>query len=97
MPSESSPSCGTVLPRDRIAQDVKQIVAEFSNVAADEIRENQNVFDDLGWDSLDIVECTMEIEEHFGISVPDELADRVQTVGQIVAGVVTLLAELRPE
>ena len=81
----------------RIVQEVKQIVAEFSNVPADEIRENHNVFDDLGWDSLDIVECTMEIEEHFGISVPDELGDRVKTVGEIVAGVVTLLTPVPPD
>jgi acyl carrier protein len=80
-----------VVAGDRVRDEIKQIVAEFSNIAAEEIREDHNVFDDLGWDSLDIVECTMEIEEHFDISVPDDLAENIKTVGEIIDGVRQLL------
>jgi acyl carrier protein len=82
---------GVVAANDRVRDEVKQIVAEFSSIKAEEIREDYNVFDDLGWDSLDVVECTMEIEEHFGISVPDELGENIKTVGEIIDGVLQLL------
>jgi len=88
---------GAALPaRARVLQDVKQIVSEFVvDVAVDRIRETDDLLNDLGCDSLDIVEITMEIEEHFGISVPDELQERLRTVGGIADGVLQLLS--RPQ
>jgi acyl carrier protein len=71
---------------------VKTIVAEYSTVSATEIREEHHLENDLGLDSLDIVEISMEIEEHFDISVPDEISGQAATVGAIVDGVLTLLA-----
>ncbi|MEN6449964.1 MAG: acyl carrier protein [Thermoguttaceae bacterium] len=95
--SIDSSSCSTIPSHDQIAKDVKAIVAELASISADEIREDHQVFDDLGFDSLDIIECTMEIEEHFDISVPDELGERAKTVGQIIAGVETLLGQPRSD
>ncbi|MGA2067256.1 MAG: phosphopantetheine-binding protein [Thermoguttaceae bacterium] len=85
---------GTTVPgRDRVLGDVKQIISEFVDVAADRIRETDDLLNDLGCDSLDIVEVTMELEEHFDISVPDELQERLRTVGGIADGVLQLLSQ----
>ena len=46
---------------------------------------------ELPWDSLDLVECVMEIEEEFDVSVPDELVEEAKTVGDITDGVLALL------
>jgi len=45
---------------------------------------------DLGCDSLDVIEITMEVEEHFDVTVPDEASERIDTVGQIADGVLEL-------
>lgn len=74
-----------------VLADVKQIVAEFTSVPLDEIQESHDLFNDLGYDSLDIVEATMEVEEHFNITVPDNQAEPIRTVGSIVDGVMRLL------
>ncbi len=87
--SEAVPS------REHVLCEVKRIAAEFSNVGPDEIQENNSIFEDLGWDSLDVVECTMEIEEEFGVSVPDDLSERVRTIGEMVDGVLSLVAQPR--
>jgi acyl carrier protein len=96
MSSNSSLSCDGVLQsRDAILNDVKAIVAKFANLGSDQIHEDHTLLGDLGMDSLDIVECTMEIEEHFDISVPDEIAERIKTVGDAADGVLALLAGRR--
>ena len=79
--------------RERVLSEVKRIAAGFSDIGPDEIQEGHLIFEDLGWDSLDVVECTMEIEDEFDISIPDELGDRVRTIGEIVDGVLSLLAQ----
>jgi acyl carrier protein len=91
MPTENSRSCGAALSREQVLNEVIEIVADFSNVAPDQIREEQTLFNDLAWDSLDMVEATMEIEEHFDLSVPDELVGNVKTVRDIVDGVWLLI------
>jgi acyl carrier protein len=89
----NSPTCETVPSREQIAEDVKRIVADFSEIPRDEIRENHLLIEDLGWDSLDLVECSMEVEEEFGISIPDELVEKVKRVSDIIDGVSALLAQ----
>jgi acyl carrier protein len=93
MSTKSQPVCEAVAARERVAVDVKRIVAEVSGVALDVIQEDQTLFGDLAWDSLDLVECAMEIEEHFDLSVPDEMTDEVKMVGDVIEGVLTLLAK----
>ena len=86
----------TDISRDHIMAEVKQIVAEYTMMAPDAIQSNHRLAEDLGCDSLDIVEITMEIEEHFSISIPDELAEQAGTIYEITNGVIQLLAESAP-
>ena len=96
MSMESSPTCETLLSREQVLEQVKQIVAESSGVPPEQIHESQPLLRELPWDSLDLVECTMEIEEQFDVSIPDELVDEAKTVGDIADGVMALLARGRP-
>jgi acyl carrier protein len=95
MSAKSSMSCERDLSRASILGEVRQILAEFSDISAERIREEHTLLGDLGMDSLDVVESTMEIEEHFDISVPDEVGERVKTVGDVADGVLAILARIR--
>jgi acyl carrier protein len=77
--------------RKQIFEAVRTIVAEHATARAEDIREEHHLENDLGCDSLDIVEISMEIEEHFDISIPDEVSERSPTVGAIMDGVIELL------
>lgn len=63
-----------------VEQKVKEIVAEQLGVAADEVKNESSFQDDLGADSLDIVELVMALEEAFGCEIPDEDAEKLTTV-----------------
>ena len=63
---------------------VKKIVVEHLGVEAEKVTEDASFIDDLGADSLDIVELVMAFEEEFGIEIPDEDAEKLQTVGDAV-------------
>ncbi len=67
-----------------IEAKVKKIVAEQMGVAEDEIRRETSVVNDLNADSLDTVELVMEFEEEFELNIPDEEAEKIQTVGQAI-------------
>ena len=69
---------------DNIEQRVKKIVAEQLGVAEAEIKSEASFVNDLGADSLDTVELVMEFEEEFDITIPDEEAEKIQTVGQAI-------------
>ena len=60
--------------------DVKSIVAEQLNVEEAKITEKSKFVDDLGADSLDVVELVMALEEKFDIEIPDEDAEKITTV-----------------
>lgn len=66
-----------------IADRVKKIVVEHLGVEEDKVVENASFIDDLGADSLDTVELVMAFEEEFGIDVPDEEAEKLQSVGDV--------------
>jgi acyl carrier protein len=97
MLTKSSPACDVLPSRDRVLEDVKRIVSESSGVPFEQIDETETLLRDLPWDSLDLVECAMEIEEQFGINVPDELMDQAKTVGDVADGVLMLLAKAEAE
>ena len=59
---------------------VKDIVVEQLGVEADEVTLDSTFIDDLGADSLDIVELIMAFEEEFGVEIPDEAAEKIKTV-----------------
>jgi len=63
---------------------VKAIVVDQLGVEEDEVTENASFVEDLGADSLDVVELVMALEEEFGIQIPEEDAEKIQTVGQAV-------------
>lgn len=63
---------------------VKQLIAEHLNKPAEEITEEKEIVKDLGADSLDIVEMLMALEDEFGVTVSDEDAVNIKTVGDIV-------------
>jgi len=63
-----------------VEEKVKQMVAEKLSVEIDEVVPEASFVDDLGADSLDLVELIMAMEEAFDIEVPDEEAEKLQTV-----------------
>ena len=63
---------------------MKNIIAEVLNVDADEITMDTTFVDDLGADSLDLVDLVMSVEEEFGVKVADEDLENIKTVGDIV-------------
>ena len=68
-----------------VAERVKKIVVEHLGVEEAKVTENASFIDDLGADSLDVVELVMRIEEEFGVSIPDADAETIQTVGEAIA------------
>jgi acyl carrier protein len=67
-----------------VEQKVKEIIVEQLGVDADEVTPEASFTDDLGADSLDIVELVMAFEEEFGIEIPDEDAEKIQRVQEAV-------------
>jgi acyl carrier protein len=63
---------------------VKSIIADKLSVDADEITMESSFIDDLGADSLDLVELIMALEDEFDMEIPDEDAEKVSTVGDVV-------------
>ena len=64
---------------------VRDIVVEQLGVEADDVTIESTFIDDLGADSLDIVELIMAFEEEFSIEIPDEAAEKIKTVQDVVA------------
>ena len=69
---------------DEIEQKVIEIVSEQMNVDKSEITRETSFVNDLNADSLDTVELVMEFEDQFELSIPDEEAEKIQTVGQAI-------------
>lgn len=74
---------------ENIEQRVKKIVAEQLGVNEADIKNESSFVDDLGADSLDTVELVMALEEAFDMEIPDEEAEKIQTVGQAVSYIQT--------
>ena len=69
---------------DDIFEQVKALIAEELEVEESQISMEAMIVDDLGADSLDVVELIMRLEENFGVEIPDEDAEKIQTVGDAV-------------
>lgn len=63
---------------------IKKIIVDQLGVDESKITENSSFVDDLGADSLDIVELIMAFEEEFDLEIPDEDAEKIKTVGDVV-------------
>ena len=66
------------------ADRVKKIVVEHLGVEEDKVVPDASFIDDLGADSLDIVELVMAFEEEFGVEIPDDAAEKINTVGDAI-------------
>lgn len=67
-----------------IEERVKAIIVEQLNVNPDQVTPDAKFIEDLGADSLDTVELVMALEENFGNEIPDEEAEKLQSVGDVV-------------
>ncbi|MBO7255384.1 MAG: acyl carrier protein [Paludibacteraceae bacterium] len=68
-----------------ISEKVKAIIVDKLGVELSEVTEDANFNTDLGADSLDTVEMIMDFEKEFGISIPDEEAEKIKTVGEAIS------------
>ncbi len=69
---------------EQLTEEISAIIEERLGVAASEITPEKNLINDLGADSLDSVELIMSIEQKFGITIPEETAENIKTVGDII-------------
>ncbi|MDX1815258.1 MAG: acyl carrier protein [Thermodesulfobacteriota bacterium] len=67
-----------------VEKKVKEIVAEQLGKDSSEVTNEASFIDDLGADSLDIVELVMAMEDEFGIEIPDEEAEKIKTVKDVI-------------
>ncbi len=69
----------------KMFEQIKAIIAEQLSAEPDKITPETSIIDDLGADSLDVVELVMALEEKFGLEIPDEDAEKINTVSDIVS------------
>ncbi len=65
-------------------EKVKKIIAEQLCISVDDIKDDANIIEDLGADSLDVVELLMTFEDEFKVSIPDERLEELKSIPQIV-------------
>lgn len=69
---------------EEIAEKVKSIIVEQLNLEPDQVTPEASFIEDLGADSLDIVELIMALEEEYDMAIPDEDAEKIQTVEDVI-------------
>ena len=67
-----------------VEDKIKDLIVEHLGVSMDEVVPEASFIDDLGADSLDIVELVMAIEEEFGLEISDDDAEKIQTIGDAI-------------
>ena len=72
-----------------VEQRVREIVAEQLERDVNEVTNTASLIEDLGADSLDVVELVMKMEEEFGIEIPDEEAEKIKTVNDVIQYIAT--------
>ena len=77
---------------DQLAEKIRKMVAEQLGVDDGDVSAQSNILDDLGADSLDVVELVLALEDEFEISVPDEAIETMATVHDVQTYIATRLA-----
>ncbi len=72
------------MENDEVFEKVKRIIVEQLSVADDSVTKEASFIDDLGADSLDVVELIMALEEEFDMEIPDADAEKISTVNDVV-------------
>ena len=80
-----------IMEVDMVFEKVAEVIAGQLGVAKEKITKESNILEDLGADSLDIIEMLMTLEEEYGITIPDEKINQAKTVG----GICDLIDECR--
>ncbi|ADR19134.1 MULTISPECIES: acyl carrier protein [Calditerrivibrio] len=75
-----------------VAERVKKIIAEQLNIDEAQVKPEASFIDDLGADSLDTVELIMALEEEFDIEIPDDVAEKIKTVGDAIDQISKMVA-----
>lgn len=76
---------------DTVREKVIRVFSEFKKVPPEDIKE-ETTFEELGFDSLDGLNLIFELEEEFDLVIPDDKAQAMKSVGQVIEGIETLLA-----
>ena len=73
------------MTNEQLVEEISTIIEERLGVSAADITPEKSLINDLGADSLDSVELIMSIEQKFGLSIPEEAAENIKTVGDIIS------------
>ena len=76
-----------------VFEKVRDIVAEQFDVDSEEVTAESTIIDDLGADSLDVVDLISAVEDEFDVQIPDEKVEGIKTVGDIVAFIESATSE----
>ena len=66
-----------------IIEKIKEVLAEQLGIDAKSIKDDANILEDLGADSLDIIEMLMALEDEYGVTIPDDQINKVKTVQEV--------------
>ena len=81
------------VPSIELIKKVRDLVAEQFDIEADEVTAESQIVDDLGADSLDVVDLISAVEDEFDVQIPDEKVEGIKTVGDIVAFIESFASE----
>ncbi len=79
------------MTREEVLEKVKELIADKLSIDVGEITEEATLIDDLGADSLDLVDLVMVFEEEFNIKIEDEELEKIKTVKDVVDGIMAKL------
>jgi acyl carrier protein len=81
------------MEREELLKKIKSIVSDKLSISEEQITEEASFIDDLGADSLDTVELVMALEDEFNMDIPDEEAEKLNTVGKAMDYIMTTIAK----